>query len=277
MGQELNGIFRYQKYISFFRIRFVAGLQYRAAALAGIVTQFVWGALELLMFRAFYEADPAAFPMTREALSSYIWLQQALLALFMTWFLENDIFNTITEGGIAYELCRPADLYDMWFFRSMANRLSKAILRSFPILIFASFLPMPYGMRLPVNLTASLWFFITVILGFLVVVAFCMLVYIATFFTFSPVGVRMVAISVVEFFSGAVIPLPFLPDGFRQFVELLPFASMQNVPLRIYSGDINGLEIYARAGLQLFWLIVLVGFGKWLTAVALNRVVVQGG
>ncbi|MDF2511511.1 MAG: putative rane protein [Herbinix sp.] len=277
MGQELNGIFRYQKYISFFRIRFVAGLQYKAAALAGIVTQFVWGALELLMFRAFYEAYPAAFPMTREALSSYIWLQQALLALFMTWFLENDIFNTITEGGIAYELCRPADLYDMWFFRSMANRLSKAVLRSFPILIFASFLPMPYGMRLPVNLTAGFWFFITVILGFLVVVAFCMLVYIATFFTFSPVGVRMVAISVVEFFSGAVIPLPFLPDGFRQFVEILPFASMQNVPLRIYSGDINGLEIYARAGLQLFWLIVLVGLGKWLTAVALKRVVVQGG
>ena len=277
MGQELKGIFRYQKYMSFFRIRFVAGLQYRAAALAGIVTQFVWGALELLMFRAFYEVDPTAFPMTREALSSYIWLQQALLALFMTWFLESDIFNTITEGGIAYELCRPTDLYDMWFFRSMANRLSKAVLRSFPILILAALLPMPYGMRLPVNLTASLWFLITCIMGFLVVVAFCMLVYIATFFMFSPVGVRMVAISVVEFFSGAVIPIPFLPDGFRQFVELLPFASMQNVPLRIYSGDISGLEIYARAGLQLFWLIALVGLGKWLTAVALKRVVVQGG
>jgi ABC-2 type transport system permease protein len=277
MGQVLYGFLRYQKYISFFRIRFVTGLQYRAAALAGIVTQFVWGALELLMFRAFYEADMAAFPMTREALSSYIWLQQALLALFMTWFLENDIFNTITEGGIAYELCRPADLYDMWFFRSMANRLSKAVLRCFPILIFAALLPMPYGMRLPVNLNASLWFLITCILGFLVVVAFCMLVYIATFFMFSPAGVRMVAISVVEFFSGAVIPLPFLPDGFRQFVELLPFASMQNVPLRIYSGDINGPETYTRAGLQLFWLIALIVFGKWLTAVALKRVVVQGG
>ncbi len=277
MEQKFSGLFRYQKYSSFFRMRFVAGLQYRAAALAGIVTQFVWGALELLMFRAFYEADPTAFPMTREALSTYVWLQQALLALFMTWFLENDIFNTITEGGIAYELCRPADLYDMWFFRSMANRLSKAVLRSFPILILAALLPMPYGMRLPVNLIAGLWFLITGILGFLVVVAFCMLVYLATFFLISPVGVRMVAISMVEFLSGAVIPIPFLPEGLRQVVELLPFASMQNIPLRIYSGDINGLEIYSRAGLQLFWLILLIGFGKWLTAVALKRVIVQGG
>lgn len=32
-----------KKYLSFFRLRFVNGIQYRAAALAGIVTQFAWG------------------------------------------------------------------------------------------------------------------------------------------------------------------------------------------------------------------------------------------
>jgi len=268
---------RYQKYLTFFRMRFLAGLQYRAAALAGIVTQFVWGLMELLMFRAFYQVNPNAFPMTREALASYIWLQQALLAIFMTWFLENEIFQTITDGGIAYELCRPTDLYDMWFFRSMANRLSKAVLRCIPILIVAAFLPAPYGIGLPSSLEAGLWFIITGFLGFLVVVAFCMLIYIITFFTYSPVGVRMVAISMVEFFAGSVIPLPFLPNGIRQLVELLPFASMQNVPLRVYSGDIAGVEIYARAALQLFWVIVLLWLGKRLTAVAVKRVVVQGG
>ena len=51
------------KYLAFFRLRFSMGLQYRAAAVAGIVTQFFWGAMELLAFRAFYDADPAAFPM----------------------------------------------------------------------------------------------------------------------------------------------------------------------------------------------------------------------
>jgi ABC-2 type transport system permease protein len=215
--------------------------------------------------------------MTREALSAYIWLQQAFLALYMTWFLEGEIFQTITEGGIAYELCRPTDLYDMWFFRSMANRLSKAVLRCMPILIIAAFLPSPYGMRLPASPAAGFWFILTAILGFLVVVAFCMLVYIATFFTYSPAGVRMLAVSLVEFFAGSVIPIPFMPDGFRQFVELLPFASMQNVPLRVYSGDITGTGIFTSFGLQLFWVVVLIWAGKKLTAVALKRVVVQGG
>jgi len=266
-----------KKYLSFFRMRFIAGLQYRAAALAGIVTQFVWGIMEILLFKAFYEVNADAFPMTFEALSSYIWLQQAFLAIFMTWFLENEIFQTITEGGIAYELCRPVDIYDMWFFRSMANRLSRAVLRCMPILLFAGFLPKPYGIRLPSNLNAGFWSLITAFLGFLVVVAFCMLIYITTFFTLSPMGVRLVAVSLVEFFAGSVIPLPFLPDGIRQVVEVLPFASMQNVPLRVYSGNIMGIEIYARAGLQLFWVFALVWIGKRLTKAALKRVIVQGG
>lgn len=272
-----EGINIYKKYISFFRMRFIAGLQYRAAAIAGVVTQFVWGSMGILTYKAFYEVNPDAFPMTFQALSTYIWLQQSLLALFMIWFLENDIFQTITDGGIAYELCRPTDLYFMWFFRSMATRLSKTVLRCMPILIVAAFLPSPYGMRLPVNLNAGLWFAITVGLGFLVVVAFCMLIYISTFYTFSPMGVRLVAISVVEFFAGTIIPLPFLPDRIRQVVELLPFASMQNIPLRIYSGDIAGVDIYWKAGLQLFWVFVLIWIGKRITATALKRVVVQGG
>ena len=65
-----------KKYLSFFKLRFAMGLQYRAAALAGIVTQFAWGFLEILMFRAFYRADASAFPIDFSALSSYIWLQQ---------------------------------------------------------------------------------------------------------------------------------------------------------------------------------------------------------
>ena len=83
------------KYLAFFRLRFSMGLQYRAAAVAGIVTQFFWGAMELLAFRAFYDADPAAFPMAFQATASYVWMQQAFLALFGAWFFENEIFQSM--------------------------------------------------------------------------------------------------------------------------------------------------------------------------------------
>jgi ABC-2 type transport system permease protein len=228
----------FTKYYSFFRMRFISGLQYRTAAAAGILTQFFWGALGLLSYQAFYEGNPSAFPMSFQALASYIWLQQAFLALFMTWFFENEIFQTITDGGIVYELCRPTDLYGMWFFRSMANRASKAVLRCMPIIIVASFLPSPYGIGLPASVAAGFWFVITTFLGFLVVVAFCMLIYIITFFTYSPTGIKLVAVSLVEFFAGAVIPLPFLPEGVRNWLNCFPL-----LPCRMFLfGYIPGIS-----------------------------------
>ena len=124
-----------KKYLSFFRMRFIHGLQYRSAALAGVITQFTWGFMEILLFRAFYEADPSAFPMEFSALSCYVWLQQAFLALYMTWFWEEDIFRSIRDGSICYELCRPLNLYNLWFTRTIAVRLSKAVLRCMPILV----------------------------------------------------------------------------------------------------------------------------------------------
>ena len=68
-----------------------------------------------------------------------------------------------------------------------------------------------------------------------------MLIYISAFFTISPMGVRLVAVAVVDFFSGAIIPLPFFPEKLQVIFSLLPFGSMQNVPYRIYGGDLAGL------------------------------------
>lgn len=265
------------KYLAFFRMKFITGLQYRAAAAAGMTTQFVWGAMEILLYKAFYESNPGAFPMEYKALSSYIWLQQAFLSMYMMWVYENDIFQTITDGGVIYELCRPFDIYNMWFARSMANRLSKAVLRCMPILLLAAFLKEPYGIGLPAGVGAAFWFLISFFLAFINVVAFTMLVYVSAFFTMQANGVKILAASLVEFLSGATIPLPFLPDGIRQIVELLPFASMQNVPFRIYGGDLAGTEMLQKIVLQLFWAGILIMAGKLLTKKALKRIVVQGG
>ncbi len=266
-----------RQYRSFFRIRFLAGLQYRAAAWAGIATQFAWGGMTILMYRAFYKTGADRFPMTMEEISSYIWLQQALLAMFMTWFYDNDIFESITSGGICYELCRPCDLYNMWFVKNMAIRLSRVVLRCGPVLLFAMCLPSPYGIRLPADWISGLLFPGAMILGFLVLIAFSMLVYISAFFTISPLGIRTLATSVMEFFAGAVIPIPFFPEWLQPVMNALPFASMQNTPFLIYTGHLSPREAISRMGLQLLWLVALVAAGRLSMARALKKVVVQGG
>ena len=126
---------------AFFKMQFIKGLQYRAAAWAGVFTQFFWGFMEMQLYRALYADHTAAFPMRLTALGNYIWLRQALFAMLNTWSAENELFDSVLSGNIAYELCRPVGIYGMWFSRTAALRTSRAALRCLPILVFSFLLP----------------------------------------------------------------------------------------------------------------------------------------
>lgn len=258
------------------RLRFTAGLQYRAAALGGLATQFFWGALLVLSFDALYRSGGAQ-PMSLAETTTYIWLQQAFLALLSSWIWEGEIFDSIESGGFAYELCRPADLYAVWFARSAAGRLSAALLRCLPILLLAVFLPAPYGLMLPPSLAAFGAFLLSLVLSWLVMVSLCVLGYVFSCRTLSPRGVKLAMISVIGFLAGEIVPLPFFPKGVREVLSLLPFGACQNVPLRIYSGNIAGASLVQAILLQVFWLAALVLAGRYLLGRVLNRAQLQGG
>ena len=262
-------------YLSLFRIRFINGLQYRAAALAGISTQFAWGFMEILAFSAFYRANPDAFPMEFSHLVSYIWMQQAFLALFMPWGVGGNAVETIVSGNIAYDLARPMDIYNRWFFETIADRVSRAALRCAPILVVAAMLPEPFRMTLPSNLFQLLMFFISAPTAMFAVTAYCLIDYMSAFYTMSRYNVTFVIFA--DFLAGGYVPIPFFPEPFRKIAELLPFAAMQNMPLRIYSGDIAGAEAVKGVGLQLFWFAAMLVFGKLLMKHSLKRTVTQGG
>lgn len=264
-------------YLSFFRIRFINGLQYRAAAWAGVSTQFAWGFMTLLMFSAFYQSNPGNFPMEFGQLATYIWLQQASLALFAVWSFDMSIFDSITSGDVSYELCRPVLLYWMWFMRSAAARVSSVVLRCAPILVIAAVLPRPYGISLPASPVAFLQFIISLFLGLVIMVSLNMLVYISAFYTVSSMGVRILFASTVEILAGGIIPLPFLPENVQKAFMFLPFASLQNTAFNIYNGLFSGAEAFWSMLLQAMWVVVLVALGYWLIQNALKKVVVQGG
>lgn len=266
-----------RKYISFFRMRLMAGLQYRAAALAGLSTQLVWGAMEVLLYRAFWLEHPQRFPMGMDALAAYIWLQQAFLTLFSMWSWEYELINSVKTGAVAYELTRPAGLYSMWMARSLALRLSRALLRMVPVILIASLIPSPYGLRLHVSPAVFLLFALSTLLMLVVVCAYTLLIYALTFHLTDPNGIMVLSVAAADLLGGGIVPLPFLPDGLRQFAALSPFGSMQNVPLRIFSGDITLPEIPSVMGLQVFWIVTLILAGYLLTRNGLRRSVILGG
>ncbi len=266
-----------KKYYCFFKLRFATGLQYRMASVTALTTQLIWGLMECLAYRAIAEASGGNLPMNYSSIVTYIWLKEALLALFNTWAADNDLFAMIVNGNISYELCRPVSIYSMWFSRTTGARIAEAIMRCVPVLLCAFLMPKAYRMTLPVNGAAFLLFLLTLFLALGITVTFCMIVYMLCFFTISPQGWRMVLTGSVDFLSGNIIPLPFFPKKYLFLLELSPFAYMQNVPFRIYSGDLVGGEIYQCILKQIFWLMTLMCMGIVIWKQAEKRVVIQGG
>lgn len=271
-------------YFSIFRVRLLIGLQYRAAALAGVATQFFWGFIYIMIFQAFYASigtDSSfmgkAIPISFRQMVDYIWLQQSFLVFIMLWYRDTELFGLITNGNIAYELCRPFSLYNFWYSKLIAQRISGAILRCLPILLLAFALPKAYRLGLPDSLETLILFIITLLLGLLVVVAISMLIYISVFYTMSPAGSMLIIAALGEFFAGLVIPIPLMPLWLRNIAYVLPFRLSTDLPFRIYSGSIQHQEALWSIGVQLLWLTILIFIGKYFMKQALAKVTVQGG
>ena len=74
-------------YVAIFSARFLMMLQYRAAALAGIATQFWFGAIMIMALSAFYGGGRGAASITLAQAITYIWLGQAFLGL-LPWNVD---------------------------------------------------------------------------------------------------------------------------------------------------------------------------------------------
>jgi len=230
-----------------------------------------------MVYEAFYSQSTITPPMSLGDLVAYVWLQQMFLGFVMLWIRDNEIFQMITSGNIAYELCRPCDIYPFWYAKLVGERLATVLLRCIPIAIVVLLLPEPYRMSLPSSPARLVLFVVTLLLGMLVVVAISMLIYISVFWTMSPTGsVVMIAIA-GQFLAGLIIPVPLMPPWLQNVTNALPFRWTADFPFRVYSGHIPQNEALWGILVQVLWLALLVAFGRWAIRRALRQIVVQGG
>jgi ABC-2 type transport system permease protein len=258
-------------YLAVFAARFRVLLQYRAAALAGLGTQVFWGLVRVAIFTGFLRASEAASPMPHDEIITYLWLTQALL-LLLPWKPDPEIEQLVRTGQVAAELVRPVDLYAFWYARAVAQKTAPAVLRCLPMIPLAVLL---FDMRMPAGPTAALAFLVSVVAAVSLSAAITTLISISLLFTTSAKGVQMLSGAVVNFCSGALVPIALLPTGWRPFLDLLPFRGLMDTPFRLWLGETEGwAQMIAH---QLGWALALALLGRVLVGVAVRRMEIHGG
>jgi ABC-2 type transport system permease protein len=188
----------------------------------------------------------------------------------------------VRDGNVAYELCRPVDLYALWFARAVAQRTAPTLLRAVPMLIFAVVvLPLvgldEWQLGPPASPMAAVGFAAALLGAIALACAITTLINVSLLWTIGGDGVVAVAGTFVAFCSGMIVPLPLFPDWLRDVLTWLPFAGLVDLPYRIYNGGIPAGEIALVLARQVGWVIVLVMLGRLFLARSLRRIAVQGG
>jgi ABC-2 type transport system permease protein len=246
---------------------------YRTAAISGAITNTFFGFLRAYVFIALYQTRSDAGGYSLEHAQAYAFITQGLAALIALWSWWQ-IAETIQTGEVAIDLSRPYDYLLAWLAQDYGRAAYQFGMRTVPPTIVGM---IAFGFALPTD--PMRW--LLVVPSLLLAIAasfgwrFCLNL---TAFWFTDYrGVAGLSILAPFLMSGIVVPRAMWPDGIRQVMTMLPFAAMVAIPVDIFLGKLQGPDLVAAFALQAFWAVALLVGGKLMLAVALRKLVIQGG
>lgn len=265
-------------YVSLFKMKLIAGLQYRIASLASMTINLFWGLILSTILMLFYTlGEKGNLEMTLSQGITYIWFGQCFINL-AHFSLDSEIYQKVQNGDYVYELCRPLSLYNHWFARAMAMRISGSILKStLALIICLFFLPTNYKMEPPVSLNALLGTVVVLLGALFLSCAIANIINVMLLRVDMGLGLFNLFSAIVTITSGSLIPLYVYPDWMQTILRLLPFAGTMDFPASVYIGLIPVTDIWQVVIKQLVWILGLVLFGRWRMKSSLKKAIVQGG
>ena len=205
-----------------------------------------------------------------------------LVMIFLTrTLIDSDVSFTVGEeirdGSIIMRMLKPVSYNATFLFHELGGKLPTTIALSGPMIIAVEIIRTVLDGTFQFSVGSLLLYIVSCVLAYLINFYFNICFGFAAFVIKYLWGANMMKNVLVGFFSGAVIPLSFLPEWLERVFLFLPFASLNYTPVMIYMGQYAGAEIVYFMGLQVFWVLFFCGLSKFLWKVSVKRLTVQGG
>jgi ABC-2 type transport system permease protein len=248
-------------------------LAYRAAAAAGVATNFFFGLLRVAVLVALYGARQEVSGMTVQVAVTFTGISQAVIA-YLSLFGWFEIIRSVHAGAVGADLLKPIGYFRYWMAQDFGRAIVQLFLRGLPIMLL-------YAVVFDITYPTSLWQWLALaaalVLGWLVSFSFRFLINLSAFWVPNAVGIARAAYTASWFLSGFLMPLRFLPDWFVQLSYLTPFPHMVTSVIEIYLGLLSPREVAAALANQVIWAAMLIGIGQIVLQLGVRKLVVQGG
>jgi ABC-2 type transport system permease protein len=250
-------------------------LVYRFEFVSALLASLMTAALQYYLWTAI-EAG-AVGPVAGGSLVTYVVLGQVFSFTRVGAVQRRVLYRVsggIASGGIATDLARPVDYQVLQFGESLGLFVAETLLNSLPAYALTLLL---FRIEPPASAEAALGFAASLLAGFLLSFSFNFLLMLASFWTYSVRGIMRAQKAVLDLFGGALVPLSLFPEWLRAAALALPFQGLAYTPLSIYTGAIQGDDIWRALLVQLAWAAALIGLTRLIWLRGYRRIVIQGG
>lgn len=249
---------------------------YRAATLAGIFTNSVFGIIFAFVYLALWAEKPDAGGYDATDAVTYVWLGQAMLMTVALWGggSTDDLAERIRTGDVAIDLYRPVGLLGWYLAADLGRAAYHLLTRGVGPTVVGALL---FDLTWPPGPSAWAAFALSIPLAVTASFAIRFLVACTAFWLLDASGARTLSGVLALFFGGLVLPLVLFPGWLGEVARALPWAAYLQVPADLWLGKRVGLDALLGLGFQLAWVVVLLGCCAWVLRAATRKVVVQGG
>ncbi|MCD1258645.1 ABC-2 family transporter protein [Paenibacillus athensensis] len=259
-------------YLEFAKKSFQNNIVYRMDYFAGVINALVMIFVNISIWKAIYEEEESLEGVQFKIVATYIVLSFLMQVVYTMdeYFIE----GKVRSGLISSDLMKPINFRLYVFSYNIGTMLFRLLMQLLPALLVSIFL---FKLLPPFSTEMLIYFIVSSALGYLVLYNLNFIVWSSTFWfywTFSLVTIKDAAVMI---FSGALIPLWFMPQWLIDFIKLTPFDSIFYTPIRIYLGQIPHEEIWTSMLRQVIWVVLLFAIGQLLWKAAAKKLVVQGG
>lgn len=243
---------------------------YRAATIAGLVTNTTFGLLRASVLLAMIAGRGGTAGYDAAATVTYVWLGQGLLAVVSFWS-GYDLAERVRSGDVVVDLARPWNLQAALLTEDLGRAWYHVLTRFLPPMTIGALL---FGLRWPER--PSTWFLFAGSVLLAVVVSFGLrfLLCLTAFWLLDTRGVIAVYGMAVGGLAGLAVPLSFYPDWAITALWCTPFPALLQSPIDVFLEHGDPWLLLAH---QALWAVLVLAAGRLVQRAGERKLVVQGG
>lgn len=255
-----------------------SAIQYRVNFFCFLIGEIMSCFIMYFLWKAVFESSDSNTFMGFSMNDMVVYLFISFLTGYMTY---SDgayaLGEEIIDGSVAMRLIRPCSFDMSFLFQEIGSQIIKLFTIFIPIVLGVEIYRFAITGTICFSIVNFLLYFVSLIFAYLISFYFNLCYGFLSFYLQNLWGTMLVKDTLVNFLSGGMIPLAFLPSVLGKVLNILPFASLSYIPVLIYMGKYGSVEIILSILLQVFWILFFYILSRIIWNSAVKRLCANGG